>query len=359
MMSSDAVVIDAPEYETTADWLADPSSGAALCKNEIWREIYELCTFPKPTISIIHPGTAAAEGPALLASIVVAKKGTVITAGVPASPQGPAVPIIPGTSYKLSRLFGGPAMGLYLAMTGHALQASDALHAGLVTHALDESFTQRNLMENIASSAYGQYDNFVEQLDLMAMTTMASASLLHAPEPGQKGLLELVQATFGSANTVAALKKLLKNDGSKWSAACLDSMASYPDWHTELTFQLLKAAAKLPLEGCLQLEHVAAKNIWARRSAGGEFTTSATMALLDPPMDGAYQPLSLSRREQLFPFSDADIWHLHETRAALEGRLTEDPSDTVRAFPGRLSALSVFHSNSNWYDAFCMGAEGA
>lgn len=29
---------------------------------------------------------------------------------------------MPGTSYKLSRLLGSPALGLYLAMTGHALQ---------------------------------------------------------------------------------------------------------------------------------------------------------------------------------------------------------------------------------------------
>jgi hypothetical protein len=36
-----------------------------------------------------------------------------------------------------------------------------------------------------------------------------------------------------------------------------------------------------------------------------------------------------------------------------------EAATTVRARPGRSSARSVFHSESSFYDAFCMGAQGA
>eukprot|EP01050_Picozoa_sp_SAG11_P014063 SAG11_NODE_1696_length_4435_cov_3.645295_5_plen_209_part_00 len=149
MQNADAVVLLTPDHESTALWLSEAASGGVLADPQIWRNIYELVTFTKPTVALLSPGVVSA-APALLTSLVVAKKNTLVTAAVPASPHGAAAPVPPGTAHALSRLLGGPALGRYLAMTGHALQAADASHASIVTHALDEDFSDRNILENIA-----------------------------------------------------------------------------------------------------------------------------------------------------------------------------------------------------------------
>jgi enoyl-CoA hydratase/carnithine racemase len=44
--------------------------------------------------------------------------------------------VYPGTGYTLSRLH-GPGMGLYLAMTAHAIPVQEAVAAGVLSHPLE------------------------------------------------------------------------------------------------------------------------------------------------------------------------------------------------------------------------------
>lgn len=97
MANSAVAIINVDDPLSAADWVGEPSSGEQLRDGRLWRNIYELSTFQRPTVALVHPGAPAA-GPALLASIIVAKKNAMVGAAVPAhSEQGPVR--APGQSF--------------------------------------------------------------------------------------------------------------------------------------------------------------------------------------------------------------------------------------------------------------------
>ena len=86
-------VINVDDPASAANWVGDAASGVVLSDAALWRDIYELQTFGKPTVSLLHPasraGAATNAGPSLLASIVVAKKYALVGVAVPAAPVRP------------------------------------------------------------------------------------------------------------------------------------------------------------------------------------------------------------------------------------------------------------------------------
>ena len=219
-----------------------------------------------------------------------------------------------------------------------------------MTHALDEDFSDRTVLENVASSLDGQYDHLVEHLDLMSSNALQSGSQLLLHEEGSRaGLLDKVNESFGAAESITELHELLKADGSKWATACVEGLEARPSWVAALTFALLKNAAKLSLEDCIQLEHATVANIWARRTAEKDIAASDVGALLSQPeMDSFQRALPLGvYREQRYPFSDHAVQHLDRMWREVQERLDADPDDEpalakqakLRTFRGALDEV--------------------
>lgn len=193
------------------------------------------------------------------------------------------------------------------------------------------------LLENVASSLDGQYDHLVEHLDFMsscALEATASAvgggaQLLLHTDGNRAGLLDKVEQSFGAAESIAELHALLRSDGSKWASACLEGLSARPPWATALTFSLLRQAAKLSLEGCIDLEHATAVNIWTQRRAGKELLESDVQTLLSQPLASGFEPaLPIGfYREQRHPFSDHAIEHLDSVWEQLQAKLEANPND--------------------------------
>ena len=72
----------------------------------------------------------------------------------------------------------GEGMGLYLAATGHALPAPEALHAGLVTHVLESHVSLRMLCDSLGALSEGRrFDHAVQTVDELAVQVRGKALL--------------------------------------------------------------------------------------------------------------------------------------------------------------------------------------
>ena len=173
--SADYAVLELAEHDTTAAWVSDPANGAALAEPALWRALYELRCCATPVAAVLPDGALYA-GPALLAPMVVARPGSLVVAGLPPPNQGggSAAAVMPGSSPMLGRL--GEGMGLYLAATGHALPAPEALHAGLVTHVLESHVSLRMLCDSLGALSEGRrFDHAVQTVDELAVQVRGNA----------------------------------------------------------------------------------------------------------------------------------------------------------------------------------------
>lgn len=346
LQSADYGLLELSEHDTTAAWVMDPVNASALEDPELWRALYELRCCKTPVVSVLPNGVVHA-GPALLAPIVACHPETLVVAGLPTG-GGASTVVMPGTSSTLGRLGGG--MGLYLATTGHALPAAEALQAGIVTHVLDNHASRSLLLDSLCVLSEGRrFDRALETVD--DLSVLDPPSVLYAAdnddEDGFAPLGKLVAESFGATASREDLLQRLENmrdldgPGALWAQACLDSLNGQPAWQVRLTLALVKAASNADEATCLGLEHYIVSFIADRRRAGEDMDAAVTPLaaaavyedLVELARSGAGGEIadSWGSMKPQFPFSPDQLQYLEHVRRIHEADLEASPGKQRRA----------------------------
>jgi enoyl-CoA hydratase/carnithine racemase len=282
LQSADYGLLELAEHDSSAAWVVDPANAAALEDPATWRALYQFRCCATPVVALL-PNSVVRAGPSLLAPIVVCQPETLVVAAIPSGGDASAV-VMPGTSSVLGRLGGG--MGQYLATTGHALPAAEALHAGLVTHVLDNHASRSLLCDSLCVLSEGRrFDHAVEAVD--DLSVLDPPSLMRAGDDDDDDdsftpLGQLVEESFGAAASREDLLQSLEGTrdqdgpGALWAQACLDSLNAQPAWQVRLTLALVNAASDRDEATCLALEHYVVSYIADRRRAGDDLDAVVT-----------------------------------------------------------------------------------
>ncbi|MCZ0985974.1 enoyl-CoA hydratase/isomerase family protein [Streptomyces diastatochromogenes] len=145
-----------------------------------------------------------------------------------------------GASYFLPRLPG--AIGMYLGLTGHRLDAADALYTGLATH-----FVAGDSLDAVADALA---DNPGDPVDVV-LNRLAGCS----PVAGS-GLAKVrgeVDWAFG-APVLGEIEKRLHHLGTPWAVAALTALEAASPQSLEITHALLARGRQHTLRQCLDTE---------------------------------------------------------------------------------------------------------
>ncbi|MGW3645695.1 enoyl-CoA hydratase/isomerase family protein [Streptomyces sp. NPDC000878] len=145
-----------------------------------------------------------------------------------------------GASHFLPRLPG--AIGMYLGLTGHRLDAADALYTGLATH-----FVPSDGIDAVADALAGSPGDPVD----VVLNRLAGRSPV-----AESGLAEVrgeVDRAFG-APTLGEIEKRLHHLDTPWAAAALAALESASPQSLEMTHALLARGRQRTLRECLGAE---------------------------------------------------------------------------------------------------------
>lgn len=373
LATADYGLLELSEHDSTAAWVMDPANAPALEDPKMWQALYEFRCCKTPVVSLLPDGIVHL-GPSLLAPMVVCRPQTLVVAGLP--PGDASAVMMPGTSFTLGRLGGG--MGLYLATTGHALPAAEAVQAGLVTHVLDHHTSRSLLLDSLCVLSEGRrFDHAFEVAD--DMSVLDPPSMLSSGENDDDvsftPLGKLVKETFGVATSreelLEALGELrdLDGPGALWAQACLDSLNGQPAWQVRLTLALVNAASNVDEATCLALEHYVVSYIADRRRAGEELDAAVTplaaaavqedLIKLAQSAVGSEITANWGGMKPQFPFSPDQLKYLDHVRRIHEADLTSSPGkqrraeaalDTLDTIRGGLEAVRWMNVQSQLLD---------
>ncbi|MET7689567.1 enoyl-CoA hydratase/isomerase family protein [Streptomyces sp. NPDC005483] len=145
-----------------------------------------------------------------------------------------------GASYFLPRLPG--AIGMYVGLTGHRLDAADALYTGLATH-----FVPADGLGAVADALADHPDDPVD----VVLNRLAGRSPV-----AESGLAEVrgdVDRAFG-APTLGEIEKRLRHFDTPWAAAASAAQESASPQSLEITHALLARGRQRTLRECLDAE---------------------------------------------------------------------------------------------------------
>ncbi|MEV4230213.1 enoyl-CoA hydratase/isomerase family protein [Streptomyces bobili] len=145
-----------------------------------------------------------------------------------------------GASYFLPRLPG--AIGMYLGLTGHRLDAADALYTGLATH-----FVPADRLDAVADALA---DSPGDPVDVV-LNRLAGRSPVE--ESGLAQVRGVVDWAFG-APTLGEIEKRLRHLDSPWAAAASLALESASPQSLEITHALLAGGRQRTLRECLATE---------------------------------------------------------------------------------------------------------
>lgn len=145
-----------------------------------------------------------------------------------------------GASYFLPRLPG--AIGMYLGLTGHRLDAADALYTGLATH-----FVSTDRIDTVGDALA---DNPGVPVDVV-LNGLADRSPV-----GESRLAAVrgeVDRAFGGA-TLAEIEKRLRRSETPWATGALAALEAASPQSLEITHALLSRGRQRTLRECLAAE---------------------------------------------------------------------------------------------------------
>ncbi|MFG3262717.1 enoyl-CoA hydratase/isomerase family protein [Streptomyces bobili] len=145
-----------------------------------------------------------------------------------------------GASYFLPRLPG--AIGMYLGLTGHRLDAADTLYTGLATH-----FVPADRLDAVTDALA---DSPGDPVDVV-LNRLAGRSPVE--ESGLAQVRGDVDWAFG-APTLGEIEKRLHHLGSPWAAAASLALESASPQSLEITHALLAGGRQRTLRECLAAE---------------------------------------------------------------------------------------------------------
>lgn len=189
-----------------------------------------------------------------------------------------------GATYFLSRLPG--ALGTYLGLTGHRLNASDAVYCGLATHRLNDI---GGLAARLA-----RHDGAVDEV-LHALVSEAAPT---AAGPVEAHRIE-IDWCFG-APSVVEIRRRLAQSGSGWSRATEAALDAASPQSLDVTLSALMAGKQQSLRRCLQTELDIASQVIATH----DFNEGVRAALVDKDRSPRWADSSE------FSYSTADLWNL-------------------------------------------------
>jgi enoyl-CoA hydratase/carnithine racemase len=183
-----------------------------------------------------------------------------------------------GASYFLPRLPG--AIGMYLGLTGHRLDAADALYTGLATH-----FVPADGLDAVGDALADNVDDPVD----VVLNRLAGRSPV-----AQSRLAEVrgdVDWAFG-APALGEIEKRLRHLDTPWAAAALAALESASPQSLEITHALLARGRQHTLRECLGTELVLTRTTIRTP----DFLEGVRAALVDKDRTPSWQGASLGGR---------------------------------------------------------------
>ncbi|WAU81179.1 enoyl-CoA hydratase/isomerase family protein [Streptomyces sp. Qhu-G9] len=145
-----------------------------------------------------------------------------------------------GASYFLPRLPG--AIGMYLGLTGHRLDAADALYTGLATHFVPS--------ERLAAVADALADSPGDPVDVVLNRLSGRSPVTESRLADVRGDVDWA---FG-APTLGEIEKRLHHLDTPWAAAALAALEAASPQSLEITHALLGRGRQSTLRECLAIE---------------------------------------------------------------------------------------------------------
>ena len=183
-----------------------------------------------------------------------------------------------GASYFLPRLPG--AIGMYLGLTGHRLDAADTLYTGLATH-----FVPADGLDAVGDALA---DNPGDPVD-MVLNRLGSRSPV--AESGLAAVRGEVDWAFGAA-TLGEIEKRLRHLDTPWAAGALAALESASPQSLEITHALLSRGRQRTLRECLAAELALARTTIRTP----DFLEGVRAALVDKDRTPDWQRVALGGR---------------------------------------------------------------
>lgn len=190
-----------------------------------------------------------------------------------------------------------PGAGLYVALTGNRLNASDLVHLGLATHyvasarleALENSLRKLN-------SPQGASDELRVRVELILSE--------HASEPdlatsSLRANASLLQACFAAPSDVAGIVRALQQSaaaGSDWAAAALGTLRQKSPTSLKLIHEAMVRGATMSFDDVLRMEFRLAMAVFKMQVKGpreGDVYEGTRVVLVDKKGAAQWRPASL------------------------------------------------------------------
>jgi enoyl-CoA hydratase len=245
-----------------------PQEGGNLLRDE-YRMNAAVGAYPKPYVALLH-GITMGGG----AGISVHGRFRLADESLSFAMPETAIGFIPdiGSSYFLSRL--PDQIGMYLGLTGTRIGLSDALDAGLVTHAVRKS----------------DFEAVIEALARGEPAAKTILSFVHKPAPGPLREHRRQIATFFGAGSVEAILERLDRDSGELARTLAQELRTRSPTSLKLVFRQLREAQKLTLPQCLAME----LRLALRTLEAHDFREGVRAALVDKDRNPKWNPSSLA-----------------------------------------------------------------
>lgn len=220
------------------------SNVAAIFKNE-YETIWALECYTKSVIAIVN-------GPVMGGGVGLSQFGTHFVAGEDYRWSMPEVKIgfFPdvGVTYKLARM--PQAIGIYLALTGRAINRADGHFLGLTEHCIDAA----------------HHETIVEALRDSDPVDPLLDNLHKDPGPSElEQMGPLIERIFSKKTVPAIIEALnaLEGEHQPWAKEVVKEMAAASPMSLMVTHEALKRAATMELHEVLQMDYLLAQNFVA------------------------------------------------------------------------------------------------
>ncbi len=183
-----------------------------------------------------------------------------------------------GGSWFLPRCPG--ALGMFLALTGHRMQAADALHAGIATHHVPSD----------------RLDGLVDALAAADWSGAAAAVVErvvagHAADPGPAPLADAAAAIDRcfSADTVEAVLDRLAEQEGDWVASARTALERNSPTSLKVTLQQLRRGGSMDYDSCVTMEYRMVQHF----IAGHDLFEGIRAVLVDKDRNPSWRPAAL------------------------------------------------------------------
>lgn len=261
-----------------------PVDAATFFERE-YRLDYLIHTYPKPVLCWGH-GVVMGGGIGLMAGAThrVATPGTRLAMPEISLGLYPDV----GGSWFLPRAPG--KLGMFLALTGAPLNASDASFAGLADFVLDASALHAVIETLVGERWQGQYDADSARLSQV----LGRHAAVDTPVARAKSALGRIDEIIGHDDdlmNIAERLKALEGDAEPWLAQSARTFAKGSPTSVRLSFLMQKRARHYSLADVFRLEYQASVGCCVH----GDFAEGVRALLIDKDKRPIWQPDSYER----------------------------------------------------------------